>query len=161
MKLFHGGIRGLNIGDELVPSPPVIVDDCPICIARSQGRTVTVGEYRDFLLPLGARARPVLAMLEGAPGNMPVDPPSQQLAVYLTSCREYARWYAARSEGDLYCAVPLGDCEASTEDPFPTWTTPRAQIVEVIERRVHLRRKDRRALFHAWGKADRAHNAGT
>lgn len=158
MKLYHGGKAGLNVGDELVPSPPHGDDGCPICVGRREGRTVTVREYRAWLVQFGARARPVLEMLEGAPDNAPVDPPSQREAVYITTSHDYARWYAARSHGDLYEVEPVGELDPSTEDPFPSWTVPKARVTAVIERGVRLVRRDRRSLMRAWGKADKQFN---
>lgn len=84
-----------------------------------------------------------------------IDPPSRREAVYMTTDIRYARWYAARSRGDLYRVQPVGRVERSEEDPFESYTAPAARIVEVIERRVVLRRRDRRELMRAWEKADR------
>lgn len=153
--LYHGGIKGLRIGDELIPAPPHVEDGCPICVARSEGRVYTVGEYREYLQQFGEQSAPVLKMLDGEPDFIPIDPPSVREAVYLTSDIAYARWYAARSKGDLYRVEPIGATTESTEDPFPTWTAPKARIVEVVERGVRLVRSERRSLFREWGKADK------
>ena len=155
MRLYHGGIAGLHVGDVLVPSPPPAVDDCPVCVARREGRVYTVGEYRAWLAQFGDQASRVLAMLADAPDAAPVDPPSGRDAVYITGERDYARWYAARSGGDLYQVEPIGPMTESDEDPFPSFTVPEARIVAVVERRVRLDRRDRRGLFRAWGKADK------
>lgn len=152
---FHGGKASLQIGDMLVPSPPHVDDGCPICVARREGRTVTVGAYRTWLQQFGDRAAPVLRHLADAPDDAPIDPPSQRDAVYITTDREYARFYAARSRGDLYRVEPTGMPEASDEDHFASFTVPSARVVEVIERKVRLTRQDRRSLYRAWGKADR------
>ena len=86
-----------------------------------------------------------------------MDPPSKEQAVYLTTDRDYARWYAARSgNGDLYRVTPVGLMTKSVEDPFLSYTVDRARVLEVIERGVHLLRADRRAILKRWKKADRA-----
>lgn len=157
--LYHGGIHGLSVGDLLVPSPPHVTDGCPVCVARSEGRTLRVGEYRQWLVTLGDRAKPLLSMLADADDAEPMDPPSGREAVYLTSDRTYARWYAARSKGDLYRATPVGRLTRSTEDTFPTWTADSARVVEVVERNVRLQRAERRALLRAWIRADAARGA--
>lgn len=46
---YHGGRRGLKVGDLLVPSHPHVVDGCPICIARAAGIAMTVGEFKEWL----------------------------------------------------------------------------------------------------------------
>jgi hypothetical protein len=104
---------------------------------------------------MGPKAAPLLAQLALAPDDAPIDPPSVLKAVYLTTDIGYARWYAGRSAGDLYRVVPLGALVPSTEDHFPTWTTPRARIVAVVERDVQLTRRDRRAMLRRWKQADR------
>lgn len=158
MTYFHGGVAGLTPGDRLVPSPPPVVDDgCPICVARREGRACTVGEYRVWLEQFGDAASRVLAQLEGAPDDAPIDPPSAENAVYITEVHDYARWYAARSQGDLYEVEPVGEITPSEEDPFPSWTVGEAIVLHVIERKVMLQRRDRRALNRAWAKADRMH----
>jgi hypothetical protein len=152
--LYHGGVHGLAVGDLLVPSPPHQTDGCPICVARAEGRVLRVGEYRAWLAQFGERARPVLEQLAGADDSEPMDPPSAREAIYLTTDLEYARWYAARSQGDLYEAVAIGEAVRSTEDHFPSWTAETARVVRVLERRVRLDRRDRRALLRRWKKAD-------
>lgn len=153
-EYFHGGKAGLRVGDFLVPSPPHVVDGCPVCVARAEGRTLRVGEYRAWLRTLGPRAAPVLAQMADAPDWEPVDPPSQRTAVYVTTDIGYATWYAARSKGDLYRVSPCGDMTPSPEDHFPTWTVPRARITRVVRRDVRLERSERRALLRRWKKAD-------
>lgn len=153
---YHGGIPGMNVGDDLVPSPPHVVDDgCPICVARREGRGLTVGEYRAWLQQQGPRAARVLAALDGVPDHEVIDPPSAKQAVYITTEQDYALWYAARTRGDLYRVEPVGPMDLSTEDRFESYTVPRARIVEVIERKVRLTRQQRRRLLREWGKRDR------
>jgi hypothetical protein len=155
MTWYHGGIGGMQIGDVLVPSPPHVDDGCPVCVARAAGMVVTVGEYRTWLRLQGPRALPVLKMLEGAPADAPVDPPTQKRAVYFTTYLAYARWYAARSRGDLYEVRPVGSVERSKEDHFPTWTAGSAIVSRVVERRVRLTRKDRREIAKRWKRMDK------
>jgi hypothetical protein len=84
-----------------------------------------------------------------------MDPPSGREAVYFTTDYQYARYYAAKSKGDLYEVEPIGPREASLEDPFPSWTSNTARVLRVLERRVFLVRSDRRALRRRWKKADK------
>lgn len=151
---FHGGVAGKRRGDVLIPSPPHKVCGCPICEARSDGRSMTVGEYRRWLARFGERARPVLNQLAGAADWEPIDPPRREQAVYVTTNRDYARWYAARSRGGLYLVEPIGPIVPSVEDRVPSWTCQSARIVRVVEPRVRLTRKDRRAMMRVWKAAD-------
>lgn len=160
MTLYHGGIGGKRPGDVLVPSPPHVSDGCPICVARAEGRTCSVGEYRDWLRQFGERGKPILAQLADALDTDPIDPPSGRSAVYVTTSLPYARWYAARSQGDLYAVEPIGEVARSPEDPFPSWTCGSARVVAEVERRVRLRRHDRREMSRAWKAADRAAERG-
>jgi hypothetical protein len=154
---YHGGKAGLAAGDVLVPSPPHVTDGCPICVAREAGRGVTVGEYRRWLQTMGPRALPILEQLSEAPDDEVLDPPSARNAVYLTTSRDYALFYAARSgHGDLYEVEPVGDVEHSPEDHFTSYTASAARVKRVVQRRVFLRRNDRRRILRAWRKADTA-----
>lgn len=67
----------------------------------------------------------------------------------------YARWYAARSQGDLYVVEPIGELLRSDDDHFPSWTCASARVVGVVERRVRLDRRDRREMLRLWKRADR------
>ncbi|WNI20331.1 hypothetical protein [Actinacidiphila sp. ITFR-21] len=131
-RLFHGGRPGLNPGALLVPSPPHVVDGCRICEARAAGESYTV------------------------PGLGVIDPPTGRPdRVYVTSDREYARWYASRYWlGDLYVVQPVGDVEETDEDPFPTWCAPYAVVRSVYSRAVRLTMPERRRLYRRWGVAD-------
>lgn len=157
MKYFHGGVPGLKPGDTIIPAPPHVEDGCPICVARAEGRMYTVGEYRQWLRqhPNRKGAMQVLEMLKDADHREPVDPPSKPNRVYITSHEAYARWYAARSRGDLYEVVPDGEIEESDEDNFPSWTCQGAIVARVISRNIRLDRRDRRALMREWDKRDR------
>lgn len=165
---YHGGVAGLRPGDLLLPSPPHASDGCPICVARAEGRTLTVGEFRRWLTASWRFARDArrpdvvrqidaaLDELRDAPDSAPMDPPSAERAVYVTASREYATWYAARSRGDLYEVAPVGGATPSTEDNFPTWTCEAARVVRVLRRGVVLVRRERREIARLWEKADRA-----
>lgn len=155
MTWYHGGIGKMKIGDTLVPSAPHVEDGCPVCVARAAGRVVTVGEYRAWLRQQGPRALPVLKMLAAAPDDAPVDPPTAKRAVYFSTDIMYARWYAARSRGDLYEVRPIGAVERSDEDHFPTWTAGAAVVTRVVERQVRLTRADRREMARRWKKMDK------
>ncbi|WP_327415465.1 hypothetical protein [Streptomyces sp. NBC_01233] len=128
-RLFHGGASGLNPGDLLVPHPPKVLDGCPICVARAAGESYEV------------------------PGVGVIDPPTgRPERIYVTSDREYARFYASRYWlGDLYTVEPVGELEPSTEDFFPTWSVPEARVVGVVSRAVRLTDKQRRTLDRRWG----------
>lgn len=158
--LYHGGLAGLRPGDLLRPAPPHVVDGCPVCVARAAGRVCTVGEFRAWLRGFDdARAAAALRQLEHAEEWEPIDPPSQRQAVYVTTDLGYARWYASRSEGDLYRVEPVGEAQRSPEDHFDTWTCAEARVLGVVERRVRLSRRERRELLRRWKRADREHDA--
>jgi hypothetical protein len=158
LTLYHGGVAGLHAGDLLVPSPPHVFDGCPICAARAEGRTFTVGEYRAYLKPhlprLGDRAQPIVDLLDGVPDDVPIDAPSAERAVYVTMSELYATWYAARSGGDLYRVKPLGRLTPSAEDHFESFTVPRARVLEVRRRAVVLSADERADLMALWTAAD-------
>lgn len=152
---FHGGKAGLDVGDLLVPSPPHGDDGCPVCEARKAGRVCTVGEFRRWLMQFGPRAEKALRMLADAAESDPMDPPSAEQAVYITTSQPYATWYAAtRGHGDVYQVVPVGEAMRTSEDSFPAWTVKSARIVRVIRRGVHLTRTERREIERLWKKAD-------
>ena len=155
LSYYHGGCAGLSSGDMLVPSDPHVTDGCPICVARAHGIALTVGQYRAWLRQQGAAAEPVLRKLADAPDDAVIDAPSQRQALYVTTDREYARYYAARSKGDLYYVNPIGRIEPTQEDHFPSFTVQSARVLNVIERGVVLTRKDRRRLDREWRKADK------
>jgi hypothetical protein len=111
---------------------------------------VTVGEYRAWLREQGPAAEQVLEMLADAPDNEVMDPPTGIEAVYITTDRAYARWYAARSQGDLYRVVPVGEAVRLTEDLFPTWTTEAARVARVEVRAVRLTDTERKQLLRRW-----------
>ena len=124
---YHGGIGGLRPGAMLVPSPPHVTDGCPICVARAAGRVCTVAEYRLWLEAFGERAVPVLRSLSDAKPSDPIDPPSGRQALYITTDLRYARWYAARSEGDLYRVEPVGEIDHGYSIPISS-ASPRCPV---------------------------------
>lgn len=136
IRYFHGGIPDLKPGDLITPHPPKIVDDCPICVARANGQTAVIN-------------------------GEPVDPATLRPdRVYITTDREYARFYASKYwQGDLYVVEPVGDLEPSTEDRFPSWTCEAARVRSVYQRCVLLTPKQRRALLKRWTAADLAAEA--
>lgn len=155
MKLFHGGKSGLDVGDELLPSPPHVTDGCPICVARAEGRDCTIGEYRHWLRQFGQAAVPILLKLKEESDFSIIDPSSERQAVYVTTDLEYAASYAGRSSGDLYEVTAIGPLTPSETDHFPTWTCERAIVVRVIRREVRRSRRERRSLERRWKKADK------
>jgi len=158
VTLYHGGIAGLGPGDRLVPSPPHVTDGCPVCTARAAGRVCTVGEWRAWVKaqPSSPASDSLLKAMEAVADDEPIDPPSEVEAVFVTTSKDYATWYAARSgNGDLYQVRPLGPLERQPQDHFPSWTTPAAEVVKVIRRGVHLSPLERRRIIRLWERADR------
>lgn len=131
-RLWHGGAPGLRVGDLLLPgNSRRIHEGCAFCAARENGGTVAG-----------------------------IDPPSAKRAVYVTSDKGYARYYASLwGYGDLYIVEPVGPAEVSPEDHFPSWTTEAARVVAVYQRAIQLTWTQRRALFRRWEIADREHAA--
>ena len=124
---FHGGMPGLTAGDLILPGSPNFVDGCKICDAHK------AGESHEF------------------------DPLTKHAdRVYVTTDREYARFYASKyPRGDLYSVEPVGELVASEEDHFPSWTVAEARVVGVYDRYVRLTHKQRRTLLRRWERADR------
>lgn len=161
-EYFHGGLAGLEIGDELTTGPPHIEDGCPICVARAEGRSMTVGEYRAWLIgllysghPEPHRVKSVLEQIADAPAHAPMDPPSEEQALYVTTVREYAQFYASLRRGDLYRVEPGSELVQSETDHFPSFVVESASVLEVLQRRVKLTRRERRKLDRMWRKADK------
>ncbi|UQA95718.1 hypothetical protein [Streptomyces halobius] len=132
VRFFHGGVPGLRPGDLITPHLPNIVDGCAVCAAKAAGQQPHV------------------------PGLGTVDPiTARPDRVYITSDREYARFYASKfPRGDLYTVEPVGELEASTEDRFPSWTVPAARVRSVYDRYVLLAPRQRRSLLRCWEAAD-------
>jgi hypothetical protein len=126
-RYWHGGNAGLRPGDLVQPGHTRTVPDCPICQARANGHTLTLNGH-------------AIDPATGRPDR-----------VYLTTDREYARFYASMALlGDLYRVEPIGDLEPSTEDPFNTWMAPAARITAVYDRAVRLTTAQRRRLLARW-----------
>lgn len=124
MKLYHGGAKGLWRGDLILPDMVEhrCVDGCPVCEAHRRG------------------------------DHHPLDPATPPGRVFATTNRRYARFYASRAVGgDLYQVELVGDAQASTTDPFPSWSAPSARVLRVLERDVVLTMRERRDLFRRWG----------
>ncbi|MCM1964901.1 hypothetical protein [Streptomyces sp. G1] len=131
-RLFHGGFPGLRPGELLTPHPPAVHEGCDTCAARAAGLTHIVD----------GRA---------------IDPPTGRPdRVYVTSDREYARFYAGKwpRGGDLYVIEPVGEVEPSTEDRFPTWAVEAARVKSVYARCVIRTAAQRRALDRRWKELD-------
>lgn len=128
MTWYHGGIAGLRAGDLITPG----VDGqrrnhagCPTCEARNRGESPAV------------------------------DAVPEQHGVYITSDREYARYYASMAvRGDLYVVELVGETTPSMEDRFPTAVAPAARVVAVYERAVQLTDAQRYRLYARWTEAD-------
>ncbi|WP_284576664.1 hypothetical protein [Streptomyces sp. 2P-4] len=133
-RLFHGGVSGLKPGDLVVPGHHRTVDGCAVCAARAAGR------------------------LHVVPGVGVIDPPTGRPdRVYVTSDREYARFYASMAVlGDLYTVELTTGVEESTEDFFPTWSAPYAVVTGVVSRAVRLTDKQRGTLVRRWGALEHA-----
>jgi hypothetical protein len=131
VRYFHGGIPGLKVGDLLTPHPPNYVDNCEVCAAKKAGQNYAVDGQ-------------VVDPLTGRPDR-----------IYITSDREYARFYASKfPRGDLYVVDPEGEMELSTEDHWPTWSAPAARVRSVYDRYVQLTAGQRRAMLKRWTAAD-------
>lgn len=128
LRLFHGGVPDLRVGDLIVPGRERRHHDgCPWCEARNQGEA-----------------------------HLGMDGPSQHVdRVYLTSNRLYAKYYASLwGRGDLYQVEPVGEVEKSTEDTVETFMAAAARVVAVLDRAVLLTMSERRRLDREWGAAD-------
>lgn len=134
IRLWHGGIPGLKVGDVLEAGHERRTHDgCPWCEARARGEA-----------------------------HHGMDGPSQQQAVYVTPSREYARHYASLwGCGDLYQVMPLGPLTRSVEDSIETYTCERAKVLAVYDRAVLLTPSQRRRLFREWTAADLATTSAT
>lgn len=150
----------MKVGDTLLPAAPHVEDGCRICRLRADGIVPTVRDLRAMALAAsGPQAEKILRGLEGLHPDTPLDPPSSRPEVYVTHDMGYARFYAARSRGDLYRVAPVGDLTRSDEDHFESFTCGSAVVVAVIQRSIMLDRSERRAMERRWRKADRKHEA--
>jgi hypothetical protein len=130
VRLFHGGVPDLKVGDVIEPGHDRRMHDgCPWCEARAAG---------------GAHL--------GMDG-----PPQHLLRVYATSHRLYAKHYASLwGRGDLYRVMTDGDVQPSDEDSFETVVAERLIVEAVQDRAVLLTRGERRRLAREWKAADKA-----
>lgn len=128
MRLFHGGVPDLRVGDLILPGHNrTHHDGCPWCEARSKGEA-----YKGM------------------------DGPSQHAdQVYATPERMYARFYASLfGRGDLYRVEPMGEMTVSEEDNIESYRANAFQVKAVLDRAVILTNSERRRLWREWGKAD-------
>lgn len=132
MRLWHGGVPGLKPGGLVVPGERHYVDGCAVCEAKQRGENYRVA------------------------GGV-VDPLNRhEDMVYMTSDREYARFYASKyPRGDLYTVEPVGEVmDVGEEDPFPTWVARSARVVSVYDTYVQLSDKQRGTLLRKWRRID-------
>ncbi len=131
---WHGGVPDLRPGDVIRPGHERrYVDGCPWCEAHKPGSGMP-------------------AVIDG--------PPVHPDMVYITTVREYARYYASLyGRGDLYRVEPVGDVQRSAEDTVETWMAPAARVVSVFDRAVQLTWSQRRRLMRMWKTADELHLA--
>lgn len=137
LRLWHGGVPDLKIGDLIEPGHDRrAVDGCKFCEARA---------------------------IEAAGGPRPkIDGLSlHRDRVYVTTDREYARYHASLwGYGDLYRVTPIGPMERSIEDSFETYSVHAATVHAVYDRAVLLTTRQRRALHRQWETADMARSLG-
>lgn len=124
MRYFHGGAPGLRVGDRIEPQP--------------------LGEGRH--------------LLDGCP-TCEARKAGQQLAtddldpskVYVTTDREYARFFAAGyPRGALYVVEPVGEMTPSL-DPVPSWGCSAARITGVYDACVRFKPADLRRFRRRFG----------
>lgn len=121
LRLYHGGVPGLRIGELIEPRPGGderhLIDGCPTCEARRRGEQLA-------------------------------DDDNDASLVYVTLDREYARIFAAGyPKGALYVVQPIGDLvDRSAHDAAPSWGCPAAQVLSVYDPLVVLSAKQIRCL---------------
>lgn len=123
-RLWHGGVAGMRVGDIITPghADERHVEGCPICAAHARGESTAI------------------------------DPITPEGRVYVTTDRQYARYYASRAGlGWLYSVEPIGPLTKSTEDHFDSWWCEEVRVVSIAERAVRLTDTERRRLFVRWG----------
>jgi hypothetical protein len=125
---YHGGTSDLHIGDSIQPGQEGNrrhVEGCPICAARNSGHSLAV------------------------------DPIPEHDGVYVTTDREYGRYYASMAyRGTLYVVKPVGELIPSVEDRFPAFICPSATVTGIYQREVQLTDGQRRRLLTRWIEAD-------
>ena len=132
-RLYHGGIPGLTPGDRIEPAPNTRHrEGCPICAARAEGQTLVID------------------------GQAVDGPTGRHDAVYVTSDRLYAKFYASMAAGDLYSVEPVGEVGLSPEDPMiESFTCAAATVDTVVERSVVLTEAELRRLWRRMGGTSR------
>ena len=130
MKLYHGGVPGMRVGDLIEPGHERKSHaGCPWCEARAAGEAY--------------------AGMDG--------PSHLTDQVYTTSHRLYAKHYASLwGYGDLYRIEPVGRLARSTEDTVESFTAPALRVAGVLDRAVLLTYSERRRLMRDWKAADKA-----
>lgn len=134
MRLYHGGVPDLRVGDVIEPGHARRTHEgCEFCEARAQGKTAL-----------------------DASGNL-IDGPSQRPdRVYATTHRLYAKHYASLwGRGDLYRVTTAGAVDESTEDSFESYCAERLIVAGILDRAVLLTNSERRRLWREWGEADK------
>ncbi|MFV8173767.1 hypothetical protein [Mycolicibacterium peregrinum] len=123
--LFHGGAPGLRVGDLITPR------------AHDDDRHLVDG------CPTCEARR------EGQPLATDDNDPS---LVYVTTDRDYARFYAAGyPRGGLYRVDAIGELtERREHDPVPSWGCESARVAAVIDPLVYLSQKRIRSLLRRW-----------
>lgn len=129
MRLFHGGIPGLRVGDGITPGHERRHHDgCPWCEARARGEA-----------------------------HLGLDGPSKHPdQVYATTNRLYAKFHASLyGRGDLYRVEPNEAQQRSEEDTVESYRAPEFRVAAVLDRAVLLTNSERRRLWREWGVADK------
>lgn len=128
MTYYHGGTPDLHLGDLAQPGQQGNrrhIKDCPICAARNTGTSTAL------------------------------DPIPNHDGVYITTDREYGRYYASLAHyGTLYVVQPIGELTLSAEDRFPTYICQSARVTGIYQRQVQLTDPQRRRLMARWIEAD-------
>lgn len=129
IRLFHGGIAGLNPGDLIEPGHGrKHHDGCPWCEARARGEA-----------------------------HLGIDPLAEAGRVYCTTNRLYAKHYASLwGRGDLYTVEAVDFMVSSQEDTIESFKAPALRVLSVLERAVLLCPSERRRLLREWTAADEA-----
>jgi hypothetical protein len=71
--------------------------------------------------------------------------------IFVTTSKEYARYYASRAHGDLYEVIPNGELSLSDADFFVTFHCTTATVKRRLEKKVRLTHEQRLWLFRQMG----------
>src|SRR6478609_7808015 len=128
VKLFHGGVPDLRVGDVIAPGHPRGHEKCPWCEARA------------------------------AAAGLDMDgPPHHLLRIYATSHRLYAKQCASLlGYGDLYRVTTDGDVKPCDEYSFDTVVAERLIVAAVLDRAVLLTASEQRRLTRECKTAEKA-----